>query len=50
MPTGLGTLRAAPKFDRLRTVQSMAPPPISIIPAFNTLARYAATLAHSSLT
>ena len=41
MPTWLDTSSAAPVLDRLRTVQSMAPPPKSIVPAFNTRCRAA---------
>jgi hypothetical protein len=36
MPTGLVTSSAAPIFDMLRTMQSIAPPPNSIVPAFKT--------------
>jgi hypothetical protein len=36
IPTGLATSSAAPSFDTLRIVQSMALPPNSIVPALNT--------------
>jgi hypothetical protein len=36
MPTGLATSSAAPLFDTLRMVQSIALPPNSIVPALNT--------------
>jgi hypothetical protein len=34
-PSGLAMSRAAPVAEILRTVQSIAPPPNSIVPAFN---------------
>jgi hypothetical protein len=39
MPTGVATSSAAPLVERLRTVQSIAPPPNSIVPLFNTRCR-----------
>ena len=36
MPTGLLTSSAAPVSEKLRTVQSIAPPPNSMVPAFST--------------
>jgi hypothetical protein len=39
MPTGVATSSAAPFVETLRTVQSIAPPPNSIVPLFNTRCR-----------